>query len=102
MADPEFPISLVDLGLVYGVRVDEGAGGEGTEETAGAEVTVTISLTATACPCQEFIKWDIRERLLAEPGVGRVTVHIAWDPPWTVARITERGRDALRRAGVAV
>lgn len=91
VADPEFPISLVDLGLVYGVEVD-----------AGARVTVTITLTATACPCQEFIKWDIRERLSREPGVEEVTVHITWDPPWTTDRITERGRRALRRAGVAV
>lgn len=91
VADPEFPISLVDLGLVYGVEI-------GPE----ASVTVTITLTATACPCQEFIKWDIRERLSQEPGVGSVTVHVTWDPPWTTDRITERGRAALRRAGVAV
>ena len=58
--DPEFPISLVDLGLVYGVEVDE-------SDPAGASVTVAITLTATACPCVEFIKWDVRERLLAEP-----------------------------------
>jgi metal-sulfur cluster biosynthetic enzyme len=93
--DPEFPISLVDLGLVYGVELDESRAGE-------AHVTVTITLTATACPCVEFIKWDIRERLLAEEGVGYVDVHITWDPPWTTDRITERGRDALRRAGVSI
>lgn len=90
VADPEFPISLVDLGLIYGVEV------------MGAAVRVALTLTATACPCQEFIKWDIRERLLREPEVERVTVHITWDPPWTVERITERGRAALRRAGVSV
>jgi metal-sulfur cluster biosynthetic enzyme len=89
VADPEFPISLPDLGLVYGV------------EAAGGTVRVTISFTASACPCVEFIKWDIRERLLAEPGVDEVLVEITWDPPWTTERITERGRRALRRAGVA-
>ncbi len=94
--DPEFPISLVDLGLVYGVEVD-GAGANG-----GARVTVSLTLTATACPCVEFIKWDVRDRLLQEPGVMEVNVRITWDPPWTTDRITDRGRRALRRAGVSI
>jgi metal-sulfur cluster biosynthetic enzyme len=94
--DPEFPISLVDLGLVYGVDVVEG------HAAAGAAVRVALTLTATACPCVEFIKWDIRDRLLEEPGVTDVQVHITWDPPWTTERISERGRDALRRAGVSI
>jgi len=94
--DPEFPISLVDLGLVYGVDVLEGKAG------AGAAVRVALTLTATACPCVEFIKWDVRDRLLEEPGVAEVQVQITWDPPWTTERITERGREALRRAGVSI
>ncbi len=94
--DPEFPISLVDLGLVYGVEVGEPG------EDRGAAVTVAISLTATACPCVEFIKWDVRDRLLQEPGVSEVEVRITWDPPWTTDRITDRGRDALKRAGVSI
>lgn len=90
VADPEFPISLPDLGLIYGVAVDDG--------TARVEVT----FTASACPCVEFIKWDIRDRLLAEPGISAVDIEVTWDPPWTAERITERGRRALKRAGVAV
>lgn len=100
VADPEFPVSLVDLGLVYGVEVREGVTDDGAE--GGAIVTVTITLTATACPCVEFIKWDIRDRLLAEPGLDDVVVHITWDPPWTTDRISERGRRALQRAGVSI
>ncbi len=83
--DPEFPISLVDLGLVYGVEVTE------PDSTGGAKVTVAITLTATACPCVEFIKWDVRDRLLAENGVSEVDVRITWDPPWTTNRISEAG-----------
>lgn len=90
VADPEFPISLPDLGLIYGVAVEN--------ETARIEVT----FTASACPCVEFIKWDIRDRLLGEPGISAVEVEVTWDPPWTAERITERGRRALKRAGVAV
>ena len=90
VADPEFPISLPDLGLIYGLEV------------RGRSVEVTVSFTATACPCTDFIKWDIRERLLQEPQFDTVTIAITWDPPWTADRITPRGREQLRRAGVSV
>jgi metal-sulfur cluster biosynthetic enzyme len=90
VSDPEFPISLPDLGLVYGVAVD------------GRTARVTVSFTASACPCVEFIKWDIRDRLLQEADIDAVDVEITWDPPWTVERITKRGRRALRKAGVTV
>lgn len=92
VADPEFPISVVDLGLIYEVEADE----------ARREVTVRLSFTATACPCMDFIQWDVRERLLRESGVERVEIDVTWDPPWTTERITERGRRILNRAGVSV
>lgn len=92
VSDPEFPISVVDLGLIYGVEADEETG----------VVTVRLSFTATACPCMDFIEWDIRERLVEEPGVSSVAIEVVWDPPWTTARITERGRGILRGTGVAV
>jgi len=63
---------------------------------------VTVTFTASACPCIEFIKWDIRERLLEEPGIEDVIIEVTWDPPWTTERITERGRTALRKAGVSI
>jgi len=92
VADPEFPISLVDLGLIYDVEADEAAG----------RVTVRLTFTATACPCMDFITWDVRERLEEEPEVEEVAVEVVWDPPWTTALITDRGRRILNRAGVAV
>lgn len=92
VADPEFPISVVDLGLIYEVEADEARG----------LVTVRLSFTATACPCMDFIKWDVRERLLREPGVRGVEIEVTWDPPWTTDRITDRGREILNRAGVSV
>ena len=90
VSDPEFPISLPDLGLIYSVSAD------------GSAVQVAVSFTASACPCIEFIKWDIRDRLLLEEAIESVDVEVTWDPPWTVDRISERGRRALRRAGVSV
>ncbi len=87
--DPEFPISIVDLGLVYGIR------------RSGGAVEVDLTFTATACPCMDFIHEDVRERLLREPGVREVRIRDVWDPPWTRERITAAGRATLRRHGVA-
>ena len=90
VADPEFPISIVDLGLVRGVEGDEEAGA----------VTVHLTFTATACPCMDFIQWDVRERLLELDGVRQVEIVTEWDPPWTTAAISARGRKLLRSVGV--
>lgn len=87
--DPEFPVSIVDLGLVYGVR------------RAGGRVEVDLTFTAMACPCMDFIREDVRGRLLRVPGVEEVAIREVWDPPWTADRITPEGRAALRRAGLA-
>ena len=92
VADPEFPLSIVDLGLVYGVEADGERG----------RVTVHLTFTATACPCMDFIRWDVTERLMEEPGVRDVEIEVTWHPPWTTDRISERGREALARAGVSV
>lgn len=88
--DPELPVSVVDMGLVVDVRV------------AGSRVEVDLTFTATACPCIDFIEADVRERLLREPGIAEVAIRRVWDPPWTKARISERGRARLRQAGVAL
>ncbi len=88
--DPEMPVNLVDLGLIYRV----------TEE--GGVVDVDLTFTAMGCPASEFILGDVRERLLQEPGVSEVRVNVVWDPPWTAARMTEAGRDALEAWGLAV
>ncbi|MBJ7599731.1 metal-sulfur cluster assembly factor [Candidatus Nephthysia bennettiae] len=88
--DPEMPVNLVDLGIVYAVR-----------ELAG-RVTVDLTFTAMGCPAAEFILEDVRERLLREPGVREVVVNVVWDPPWTAARMTPAGREALEMWGLAV
>jgi metal-sulfur cluster biosynthetic enzyme len=88
--DPEIPVSLVDLGLVYGVHVEERA------------VRVRLTFTATACPCMEFIREDVTDRLLAEPWLDEVRIEEVWDPPWTTERVTPEGRRRLARLGVGV
>jgi metal-sulfur cluster biosynthetic enzyme len=88
--DPEMPVNLVDLGLVYRVEV-----GEGT-------VRLQLTFTAMGCPASDMIVGDIRERLLSEPGVNDVVIEVVWDPPWSSARLTPNGRDALRAWGLSV
>ena len=86
--DPEIPISLIDLGLIYGVVWSSGC------------ATIRVSYTATACPCMEFIREDIRDRLEREPWIREVEILDVWDPPWTRERITPHGRLQLRELGV--
>ena len=88
--DPEMPVNLVDLGVIYGIR-----------ESAGV-VEVDLTFTAMGCPASEFILDDVRERLLREEGVNEVRINVVWDPPWTAARMTPAGRDALEAWGLAV
>ena len=87
--DPELPISLVELGLVYGVEFEDGT------------ARVDLTFTATACPCMDFIKQDVSDRIAMEPWVERVEINEVWDPPWTTARISEAGRRKLGRLGVS-
>jgi metal-sulfur cluster biosynthetic enzyme len=88
--DPEMPVNIVDLGLVYGVREEEGL------------ASVDLTFTAMGCPASDFILEDVRERLLREPGISEVAINVVWDPPWTAARMTAAGRDALQMWGLAV
>jgi metal-sulfur cluster biosynthetic enzyme len=89
VTDPEWPVSIVDMGLVYGVAVDGGC------------VTLTLTFTATACPCMEMIQDDIRARLVRVPDVRDVRIVVTWDPPWTKHRLSEKARRALASCGVS-
>ena len=88
--DPEMPVNLVDLGLIYGLELDAGT------------VRVRLTFTAMGCPAGDMIVGDIRERLLREPGVRDVVIDVVWNPPWSSTRLTPEGREALRAWGLAV
>lgn len=87
--DPEMPISLVDMGMVYGVIAE------------GHKAKIQLSLTATACPAIEFIREDITNRLRQE-GFEQIEIELVWDPPWTKERISEEGKFRLRAWGISV
>lgn len=69
--DPEIPVDIFELGLIYRVSVDE-----------GGAASVEMTLTSPACPSAEQIPVDVRNRIAEIPGVASVRVDIVWDPPW--------------------
>lgn len=86
--DPEYPVSLVDLGLVRGLVVEE------------RTVRVQIAFCSLGCPCTELIREDVEQRLLRLPSVERVEIEEVFEP-WSRADITPRGLAALRTVGVS-
>jgi len=88
--DPEMPVSIVDLGLVYGVAVEDG------------HATVEMTLTYTGCPARKYLTEEIEERVAGVEGVESVDLDLVWSPPWTMEMVTETGRDQLREFGLSV
>ncbi len=85
--DPEIPVNIVDLGLVYDMHVDQ--------LTAGARVDVKMTLTAQGCGMGTSIAADARNKILDLPGVVEADVQVVWDPPWTPEKISPEGRAVL-------
>ncbi len=82
--DPEIPVNLYDLGLIY--RIDRKDGGN---------IAIEMSLTAPACPVAGTMPGKVAEAVAAVPGVGEVEVKLVWEPPWTKERMSEDARLAL-------
>jgi probable FeS assembly SUF system protein SufT len=86
--DPEIPVNIVDLGLIYDMRVEPLPGGN-------SKVLVKMTLTATGCGMGTVIASDAQQKLLYLPGVEDAAVEIVWDPPWHQSMITADGRRVL-------
>lgn len=79
--DPEIPVNIYDLGLIYGVDV-----------TTDADVAVTMTLTTPNCPVAETMPAEIELRIGAIPGVRDAEVVVTWDPPWDSAKMSDEAR----------
>jgi metal-sulfur cluster biosynthetic enzyme len=90
--DPEMPVSIVDLGLIYGVEVDEAAG------TARIQMT----LTYTGCPARDMLLGEVKRAVEDVAGIDEAAVTLVWSPGWTVDMVTETGEEALRDFGLSV
>lgn len=89
--DPEMPINLMDLGIIADIRIS-GA--------SAAAVEIDVTPTFIGCPALDMIRTLIEQRISGLPDVGSVGVRFVNDPPWSVARISPAGREALRLHGV--
>jgi FeS assembly SUF system protein len=79
--DPEIPVNIYDLGLIYEVIVD-----------ASSVVGIRMTLTAPACPAAQFLPEQVRSTAAAVPGVTDVKVDVVWDPPWDRDRMSEAAK----------
>jgi len=86
--DPEIPVNIVDLGLVYDLHIEPGSGGNSV-------VLVKMTLTAPGCGMGATIAGDAQQKILQLPGVEEAVVEIVWDPAWHQSMITEAGRKIL-------
>ena len=86
--DPEIPVNIVDLGLVYDMQVKP-------MPTGRSSVSVKMTLTAPGCGMGGVIAGDAQQKILALPGVEEALVEIVWDPPWHHSMISEQGRKVL-------
>lgn len=88
--DPEMPITIVDLGLIYGVEVEDGV------------AHVDMTLTYTGCPARDMLISEVKRSVEAADGVEEANITIVWSPGWTVDMVTEQGEQALREFGLSV
>lgn len=88
--DPEMPISVVDLGLIYGVEATDG------------RATVTMTLTYTGCPARDYLQAAVRRAAERAQGVDAAEVRLVWSPEWSLEMVTDRGKADLREFGLGV
>ena len=85
--DPEIPVNIVDLGLIYDMQI--------SNLSDGSRVDVKMTLTAQGCGMGTSIAADARNKILELPGVAEADVQVVWDPPWTPEKISPEGRTLL-------
>ncbi len=87
VVDPEVGLDIVDLGLIYDLRVE------------GGEATVRLTMTTPACPMSNLLRRQVGGVLQRTPGLRRGVVELVWDPPWSPEMVEPEARDALLGAG---
>jgi len=79
--DPEIPVNIYELGLIYSCEVDE-----------ANNVSITMTLTSPACPVAQTFPQTVQDKILAIPNIESVKVELTWDPPWTKEMMSEAAR----------
>ena len=86
--DPEIPVNVVDLGLIYRVEIEQ-------NEERGRMAFIDLTLTAPGCGMGPVIAEDVKSKTLELPGIDDAEVEIVWDPPWNQDLISEEGKMEL-------
>lgn len=86
--DPEIPVNVVDLGLIYDVDINE-----------AGEVFINMTLTSMGCPVQDMIQADAELACMQVEGVKKVTVDFVWSPPWSTEKMSDDGKKQMRMFG---
>jgi metal-sulfur cluster biosynthetic enzyme len=89
--DPEIPVNIVDLGLIYEVRIKPAD----ATAVSGDYIEVEMTLTAPGCPSSGYITDQVKQRLLGMPGVGDAKIELVWYPQWTPERLSGEARKQL-------
>jgi len=82
--DPEVPVNIVDLGLIYGVNVN-----------SQNNVDIKMTMTTRGCPLHNTLVSDVKRHVGKLPGVGDINVEIVWEPPWTIEKMDPKAREML-------
>jgi len=86
--DPEVPLNIVDMGLIYGIDV-----------TQGNDVNIKMTMTTKGCPLHDTLVQDVTRYTKKVPGVNNVKVDIVWDPPWTMDKMSDEAKQTLKNMG---
>lgn len=88
--DPEMPVSIVDLGLIYDVAIE------------GATASIDMTLTYSGCPARDMLQDDVRDAVDSVDEIDEVDLRLVWSPEWSIEFVTESGKQALREFGLSV
>jgi metal-sulfur cluster biosynthetic enzyme len=91
--DPEIPVNIVDLGLIY--KVNFAPALADTPEQAKQDISIDMTLTAQGCPEHVNISAQVKSRLEQLPGIRNVSVNVVWTPPWTPERLSPEAKKQL-------
>lgn len=86
--DPEIPVNIYDLGLIYKIEVTPAQEGK-------VDVAIDMTLTSPQCPIAEEMPLRVQEAVYRAEGIGKVTVNLVWDPPWDKSRMSDEARMQL-------
>ena len=86
--DPEVPLNIVDMGLIYGIDV-----------TQNNDVNIKMTMTTQGCPLHETLVQDVTRYAKKVPGVNNVKIDIVWDPPWTMDKMSDEAKQTLKNTG---